>query len=189
MLRLFLHAPHRPFLTLLTLLVVILILFVTYSFYDMIMFNRRRKSEYYDARQKRNQDALSTAVKAVAEGKATLKQKILIKRYEAVQAAEDERLANRGFLARSMDWALPGTLGRQSEAKLIMKLDQDIVKALETGELKLSEDDLVDDMAAPDPSSPTAIPAAGGPLDQQAQAIADNTAQATKSWTSWILRR
>jgi hypothetical protein len=164
-----------------------MVVYVVFSMGDMIMFNRRRKAEYYEAKQKRNLEALRVSLKAMAEGNANIKQRVLLKRYELVKRAEDERIQNRGVIAKGLDWAFPGIMGRQTEARLVMKLDDELVKALETGELdRLVEEESLEQSGSVQTQQGTVVHREGGSLDQNAQHIVDAAQKSTKSWASWI---
>ncbi|KAF2673514.1 hypothetical protein BT63DRAFT_421650 [Microthyrium microscopicum] len=127
---------HRTFTGFLILSSVIIAGFTVFALYDMISFNKKKQSSIRQEKQRRNEEALIKAMKDAAAGKANVKQKVLLKRYQAVKDAEDERIASRGSIARTLDWVFPGIMGKQSEAKLVMKLDSDIMMLLESGQLE-----------------------------------------------------
>jgi hypothetical protein len=124
---------------------------------------------------------LHDALHAAAEGRATLRQKFFLERYERVKLAEEERIRNRGIMKKTMDYMFPGIMTAATEATVLAQLDDELydeLSKLEPGTL---------DKPAPDVAIPEGLKrSAGGPLDQAAQSIADNTEQSAKSWTSWL---
>jgi hypothetical protein len=151
----------------------------------MIIYNRRKTKNYNIERQKRNEQALAAAMSACAKGTANIKQRVLVKRYEMVKDAEEERVRNRGALARAAEWVMPGIMGRQSEARLVMKLDDDIIKSIESGELPRFLDEVQEPeglkAAADIKQTSTSRTTKGGRLDYQAEEVA----KTVRSWWPW----
>ena len=158
--------------------------YTVFALGDMFIYNRKKKSEWLREKEKRTEEALQAAVKAVNEGTANLKQRVLVKRYEIVNDAEEERIQNQGKLAKALEWVVPGIQGRQSQAKHAMKLDKDILNFLESGEIEkfLGEEEPL----KPGNRDVGSINLAGGLLDQKAQIAADAVHAATKRWRSWF---
>lgn len=158
-----------------------------YSVFDMISYNRKKTKIYNLEKQERNEKALANAMSACAKGTANIKQRVLVKRYEMVKDAEEERIRNRGSLAKALEWLIPGVMGRQSEARLVMKLDDDIIKSLESGELPKFLDEVQEPEGFIQPQSvATTTKATGdvtrkGKLDHQAEQVVSSV----QSWLKW----
>jgi len=155
-----------------------------YAVTDMIVYNKRKVTQLNLEKQKRNELALAAALTAVRTGTANIKQRVLVKRYEMVKEAEDERIRNRGPIAKAAEWVAPGILGRQSEARLVMRLDDDIIKSIESGELPRFLDEVQEEQGNKDVvEAKVASTTLSGPgsLDRDAESAVSSV----KRWLKW----
>ena len=160
----------------------------------MIVYNRRKRTEFYAVMEKLRSDEYAKALEAQAEGKATDDQMLLINqenlRFE--QQRIDKEKKEKGVWRRMKESVVGtemkeekkgGTLGigrRNEKQDSVSAAVQDVLSQRdEKLKMSLHHDKVEDSLGR----------VAGGPLDQIGQQTADAVSSNTRSWTSWITGR
>lgn len=89
----------------------------------MIIYNRRKRRDYFAEQSALHKTRLAEAKEAVANGAADEDQMLLINRERASFEAERARAAKKGVVRRTKDWLLGG-----------LKTDEEVVGGRVTGE-------------------------------------------------------
>ncbi len=79
-----------------------------YATGDMIMFNRRKRAEFYKQQQALIASAVYTAREAIAKGVATPEQIEFVKREEEHDAYLEAKKSQKGVFKRSKEWLFSG---------------------------------------------------------------------------------
>lgn len=163
-------------------------------FGDMIVYNRRKRTEFYAVMEKLRSDEYTKALEAESRGKATDDDMLLInqERSRYQQMLMDQEKAEKGVWKR-MKESVVGT--EEYEEKKGGKLGlggrkkENVTDAV--GDMLEKRDDKLRVTAAASKVANTAngLVRTGGPLDQMAQQTADSVTKRTKSWTDWASRR
>jgi len=93
----------------------------------MIIYNRRKRRDYFAEQSALHKTRLAEAKEAAAKGTADEDQMLLINRERATFEAEKARAAKKGVVRRTKDWLLGG-----------LKTDEEVVGGGVTGEEGLS---------------------------------------------------
>ncbi|KAF2813861.1 uncharacterized protein BDZ99DRAFT_409985 [Mytilinidion resinicola] len=162
-------------------------LVTVFSLGDMIVYNRRKKREFFAEQQAKHAKELGMARIAAAEGSADENQILLLNRERAAEEAEVAKQNRKGFFKSTLQY-LYGNPEQQKEAEQnAAKTPSELVEGLreevheKTGNLGIMK--AVEESRKEQPSSK------GGPLDELADNAASSTAASTKGWTSWITGR
>jgi hypothetical protein len=157
---------------------------LVYSTIDIIRFTRAKSRIFREETGTKRAAVLHDALSAAATGKATLRQKLFLERYERVKQAEEERLRQRGPFKSVIDYMFPGVMSAATEATILAQLDDVLYVEME----KVAETPGLLDQPAPDARIPDGLAGemAGGPLDLTAQGAVDAAEKSTKSWASWL---
>jgi hypothetical protein len=145
-------------------------------------FTRHKSRIYRSELGDRRSRILHEALAATHEGRATLRQKLFLDRYEAVKTAEEERLANRNLFKRGMDLIFPGVQEAAGEAVVLAKLDEKMYSDLEEYEHTIRNLD----RPVKELEGTVVASQHGGLLDSTAQNAVDATQKSVQSWSSWI---
>lgn len=172
---------------------------VTISLGDMVVYNRRKRNEWYIVQQELHKRDLLAARSAMSQGTANEDQILLINQERLREEVELEKLQKKGMFAKAKEsifgtekkeekkggtMGITGITGREQREEL------GIVKAVEEKVTEAKEKVKIDlrpaDQNAFQAHTPKSI--SGGPLDQLGEKAADSSKTA-KSWTDWALRR
>jgi hypothetical protein len=163
----------------------------------MIVYNRRKRTEFYAVMEKLRSDEYAKAIEADARGEATDDQMLLINQERArleqmridkekkekgvwrrmketvigTETYEEQKGGTLGLGRRRTDDAPKGSVG-EAVGELLAQKEQQV---------KLGAEHAVRAVG-----SSTNTRGAGGPLDQLGQQTADSVSNNTKSWTSWL---
>lgn len=169
---------------------------------DMLLHNRRRRNEWLAEQQARTARELAEAKRAVAMGmEVTEDQMLLINRERAAEEAAEAKRNRPGMFKRATSYvfggmekeeAKGGRLGAAAAAATVtpsavsegpaegQKHDRGVLRAVEE---KLDENrrqgEQVEEVMRP----------LGGPLDRQAQLVADSVSHASRNWLDRITGR
>ncbi|KAF2235398.1 hypothetical protein EV356DRAFT_514215 [Viridothelium virens] len=171
-------------------------IYATLSIGDMVAYNRRKSTAYYQEMEELRKKNLAEARVALARGEANEDQMLLINQE---RAAEEARLAREeqkkeGFNARM--WKL---VTRASGASKMEEPRSDEMESstAEVRQVNFSGDRpeglaivrAVEEKRREGEKPIERLELPGGPLDQQAQDNANFLTGTAKSWTSWITGR
>ncbi|KAF2398299.1 hypothetical protein EJ06DRAFT_532048 [Trichodelitschia bisporula] len=162
---------------------------------DMMIYNRRKRNDWYAQQQAQREVDLSAAYEAVSKGTANEDQILLIHEEQEIQKAVREKAAKAGVMKRVKDYMFSG-LSREEQkggklgvaANNSHSSDQGfgITKAVQDS-VREHKEMLKSEAAALSPQ--TSQPSVGGPLDQLGEETAEAVEKSSKSWTSWITGR
>lgn len=167
-----------------------------------MVYNRRKRNEWYVVQQELHKRELIAAQSAMSQGTANEDQILLINQERLREEAEAEKLQKKGMFAKAKEsifgtekkeekkggtMGITGITGREGQ-----KEDLGIVKAVQEkvseGKEKVRSIDVRPaDQNVLQAHTPKTI--SGGPLDQIAEKAAHSASKTTKSWTDWVLRR
>jgi hypothetical protein len=164
---------------------------------DMIVYNRRKRTEFYVVMEKLRADEYSKALDAESKGEATDDQMLLINQEMARfrQMQIDQEKKEKGVWKRMKESVVGteayeepkgGTLGigrrKDGGQGLVGEAVSDLLTSRDE-KLQMSKENMR-------PSIGDAHkPVLGGPLDQLAQHTAESVSKNSKSWTSWLTGR
>ncbi|KAF1987265.1 hypothetical protein K402DRAFT_354120 [Aulographum hederae CBS 113979] len=192
-------ADRAHFVTTYTLIGLTAIGFVvgSYALVDMMLYNRRRRKEWYAEQQERHLKLLATAYEANRAGRADEDQMLLINQERARQEAELEKQNKKGMFGKMKETLWGGlSLEEQKGGKLGLAaqkagntLHEEVVKPV-TGQESGKGLGIVKAVEEKRRPVEKTIPISkGGMLDQLGENTATAMSDKTKSWTSWITRR
>lgn len=196
----------------LTLLVTIVIAggVTVYTFWDMIVYNRKKRAQFYQEQKAMHQNAIQTAREEIAFGTATEAQINFIKMEDDYQSKTEEEKRKRlgpGPIGKAKNWLFSGLKNEEegedvgsSERRLgyealseeddsMGERESDIIRALEEKKMAIQE------KAKYAFAEERKLERNGGPLDRIGTAgetplVASATdVQPAKSWSSWIMGR
>ena len=186
---------------------------------DMLMHNRRKRSEWLIDQQTKHRALIDEAKAQLSRGEHITEDQMLLINQEAVtlQAAELQknkpgimsRVKSAVFSSVPDEETKGGELAKgvaeqakegfkQAEKKIeglgIREAVEDKVeqarRVAEQGKQKVESGvEEVERRAGNVLQNPAIIKVVGGPLDREAQAATDKVKDAGKSWTDWVLRR
>lgn len=160
-----------------------------FSLGDMIIYNRRKKREFFAEQQAKHEHELAAARWAMERGMADENQILLLNRERAAVEAEEAKKNRKGIFASTLQFVYGNT-----EEKAAPKKPSEFVEGLKDEARGFKEDvqhkasDL-GIMKAVEVSRKPQTPVPGGPLDQIAADAASSAKENTKSWTSWMTNR
>jgi hypothetical protein len=159
-----------------------------YSIVDIMRFTRNKSRVYRSEMGERRSRILHDSISAMHEGRATLRQKLFLERYEAVKAAEEERVQSRNLFKRGVDWIFPGVQAAAGEALVLAKLDEKMYSDLEEYEETIRNlDRPLTELEKAEAAGALVKSGNGfGLLDSTAQYAVDATHKSVQSWSSWI---
>lgn len=154
----------------------------------MMVYNRRRRNEFYRLQREQRAHALELAYEALDAGSANEEQLQLIQA-DKMRLAEEQAKKQTG-LFKSFKEELVG--GLEKEDKKGGTLGIGITSTANKGGAELgivkAAEGLADSTKEKLPSAP-GRPVEGGPLDQLGAKVTQDTAKATKSWWGWLSGR
>ena len=175
------------------------------SLTDMILYNRRKRREFYAEKSAERQRDLISAREAFARGNANEDQVLLLNQERASQEAALEKKNKPGVFKRAKDWMFAGLsneeIGAPNDTIKVESLTEKrgiAEQAAERVGLASAEGSTntgrgLGILKAVDESRRAGekiIPqSSGGALDQLGEETADAAKKSTKSWTDWALRK
>ncbi|KUJ20357.1 uncharacterized protein LY89DRAFT_578692 [Mollisia scopiformis] len=183
-----------------------------YTFWDMIVYNRKKRAQFYQEQKAKQQSAVHDAREAIAAGTATEAQINFIKMEDDYQSKVDaakKKKAEPGPVRKARDWLFEGLKKEEqgkdvgtSERRLgyealseeddsMGERESDIVRALEDKKIAITE------KAKHAFAQERHLERTGGPLDRIGTATETSVVVASatqdqpksKSWSSWIMGR
>ncbi|OJD40245.1 uncharacterized protein BKCO1_1000651 [Diplodia corticola] len=155
---------------------------------DMIVYNRRKRREWFHEQNQKHAISMAEAKQAVAAGTATEDQILLLNNERNKEEHEKNK---KGFFKRtkesifggfSKEEEQGGQLGAiAAEARDAFISDAQTTKDQGSGVLRAVEEKRREGEKAQAPSP--------GPLDRMAEDAAEAATQKSKSWTSWVTGR
>ncbi|KAL9087111.1 MAG: hypothetical protein Q9159_003806 [Coniocarpon cinnabarinum] len=174
-----------------------------YSLGDMMVYNRRKRREFF-AEQQRNYDvALFKAETAEREGTLTPDLALVLNKERAVRQYEEEQARKGGVFKQAREWlfggmsaSAGGRLGKGGfEAEEIKRIaegrfaEEDVGNALRQPDVRETRPELMVKEAAAVARMERETRASGGLLDDMADAAARDVSERGRSWWSWAMRR
>jgi hypothetical protein len=172
-----------------------------YALGDMIMFNRRKRAEFFSEQKAMHEAAVHNAREAIGRGNATEAQLDFIKKVDEEDAKlkvlKLQRMEKKGIFASSKDWLLSGLKKDEHEIEPTgveaTPGSENASGAGKGGVLQAIEErkDLIRDEANKAFENEKQQQRRGGMLDQLGTSIAEENGFAdskrpSKSWISWI---
>jgi hypothetical protein len=177
--------------------------FTVYALGDMMIYNRRKRAEFYQEQKALKENAIRSARLAIVAGEASEEQIQFIRREEEHDAQLEAVKAKKGIFKKGKEWLFSG-LKKEEEGEDVGSSERRLgYEALseEDDSLGARESDIV--RAIEDKKMAIAAKAklafaeekerqrTGGPLDRLGTEAEGNTVEPPKSggWTSWMTRR
>lgn len=176
-----------------------------YALSDMMVFNRRKRAQYFEEQKALHANAIYNAKQSIAAGTATEEEINFIKREDEHAARLEEfaraKAEKKGIFKRSKEWLFSGLkkeeeghelgtsekiLGHEAlgeENDTLGERESDIVRAI--GEKKMAITSKARDAFAQEKENQKA----GGPLDRIGTKADDNEQPKSGGWTSFMGRR
>lgn len=165
---------------------------------DMIIYNRKKRTEWMEGQHAQRRELLQAAYQAAATGTADEDQMLLINQERAAEAAAQARMAKGGLLKRTKRFLFSGLSNEDATLDDEKTRERDPRGALGGEVWKESTSDnsgetrdqlgiirAVEDIRR-DPKRPQVR---GGPLDELAENVVTSASEKSSSWTSWMVRR
>lgn len=177
--------------------------FTVYALGDMMIYNRRKRAEFYQEQKALKENAIRSARHAIAAGEASEEQIQFIRREEEHDAQLEAAKAKKGIFKRGKEWLFSGLKKEEegedvgsSERRLgyealseeddsLGERESDIVRAIEDKKMQI----MVKTKQAF--AEEKERQRTGGPLDRLGTQTEGNTVEPPKSggWASWMTRR
>lgn len=156
---------------------------------DMLVHNRRRRNEWLAEKQAQSLRDLAEAKRALAQGAATEYQVLLMNRERAAMEAEEARRNRPGVFKRTTGWLFGGAEKvEQRGGRMGVGAKEEVLGEKEDiGVLKAVEEKV--EQGRRGITNVVREETAGGPLDREAQKVADVVTNPSKGWMSWITGR
>jgi hypothetical protein len=177
-----------------------------YTFGDMMVYNRRKRAQFFEEQKALKESAIRSAHLAIASGVATEEQIDFIRREEEhnaqLDAAAKAKAAKRGIFKRGKDWLFSGLKNEEegegvgtSERRLgyealseeddsLGERESDIVRAIEEKKMAIT---VKAKQAFAEEKERQRI---RGPLDRLGTETKGNEERPNSGgWTSWMTRR
>ncbi|EON65319.1 hypothetical protein W97_04557 [Coniosporium apollinis CBS 100218] len=170
-----------------------------FSLGDMIIYNRRKRKEWFNDMREKEARELAAAQEAAALGAADEDQILLINRVRAAQEADAAKKSRPGLFKRitgvfygglSQEEQQGGKLNTSivEQARDAVSNAGEEVKEEGLGIMRAVEDKRREGEKAIEAHAPQ-VRVNGGPLDQLGAEASVKSEEAKKSWTSWMTRR
>jgi len=182
-----------------------------YTFWDMSVYNRKKRAQFYQEQEAIRKSAIHDAREAIASGTATEAQIKFIDMEDEYHAKIEEakrKKSGSGPIGRAKNWLFSGLKNEEegedvgtSERRLgyeglseeddsMGERESDIIRALEEKKMEIQE------KARHAFAQERELERTGGPLDRvgtaaesSAEAPAADDETKSKSWSSWIMGR
>ncbi|KAF2271790.1 uncharacterized protein EI97DRAFT_462489 [Westerdykella ornata] len=163
-----------------------------FSVGDMVVYNRRRRAEWYKEQEAAQARILQTARDAVHQGIATPAQRALVEGIAEEEALWEKKKAERKAPSKLL-WWMHGEWNEEKElaeqrrlaVQEFQKKEEEAAKARGLGITQAVQEARVNSS----PQSAHAVqsaPAVGGPLDQAAANAASSVEKTSKGWFGWV---
>lgn len=155
---------------------------------DMMVYNRRRRNEFYRLQREQRAHALELANEAINSGSANEEQLQLVEE-EKAKLAGGQTKKQTGLFKRLKE-GLVGGLEKEDKKGGTLGIGVDSTAEKGNGELGIvnTVEGLVDSTKEK-LSSASGRPVEGGPLDQLGATVAQDAEKARKSWLGWLSGR
>jgi hypothetical protein len=181
--------------------------FTFYALGDMMIYNRRKRAEFYQEQKALKENAIHSARLAIAEGVASEDQVNFIRREEEhdaqLEAAARAKATKQGIFKKGKEWLFSGLKNEEegedvgsSERRLgyealseeddsLGERESDIVRAIEEKKMAIAA------RAKQAFAEEKERQRSGGPLDRLGSETEGNNGESPKNggWISWMLRR
>ncbi len=165
-------------------------LITMYAMGDMMIYNRRKRNEWYIDQEQRRAKALVLAREAAAQGTANENQILLLNQERAAEEAEEERRGKRGIFKRVKQMFYAG-----------LSIEEHSFRTIPGGGEGTEETQAQVESGPPSDNAGSSIVAAVedikgkvsgptvGPLDRLAADVAQAGTTGSRSWSSWAKGR
>lgn len=176
----------------------------TYSFVDMMRYNRRKSREFFQEQQRNYDIALRRALEAEKDGTLTADLGLVLNKERAVLAYEEEQARKGSLIKQAKEWLFGGLAMQEHPGGRLGKggFDAEEIKRIaegaftEEGANKLRDPDarelepqvMVKEAAAVRDQAQNSR-RSGGTLDEMADGIANDVQEKGKSWWRWVTGR
>ena len=167
---------------------------------DMLLHNRRRKTEWLAEKRATEAKEVAEARIALEEGRATQDQILFINRERAKFEAAEAKKNRPGIFRRTTNWMFSGLSSEEqkggklgagiSNAVNVTQPSQEVLLGAQEdrGVLQAVEEQVAANRRSGEKVEEVLRPI-GGPLDREAQRTANVMADTGKSWVSWVTGR
>ncbi|KAK8164890.1 hypothetical protein BKA80DRAFT_202695 [Phyllosticta citrichinensis] len=154
---------------------------------DMIIYNRKKKREWFHEQKQKHAIALAEARLALTDGTITHDQMLLLNRERAAEEAEAIKRNKKGIFTRAKESMFGGlSKEEQTGGEGVLAAVQD---AATHGKETIGESSIARTLEEKRREGEKAQPLTPGPLDRMADDATQAATQKSKSWTSWITGR
>lgn len=158
---------------------------------DMIMYNRKKKREYYAQQKRLKEEAVQTARLAAAEGTASAEQMTLLAEAKAGEEAES-RKDTRGIFTKTKDFLYGGLSKEEKGLALLNRPSEALLKEAEPesslgGITQGAGEGMGIVKAVEEAQKQHSV--RGGLLDQLGEEAARAASDTRRSWGSWANSR
>ncbi|KAF2133206.1 hypothetical protein P153DRAFT_363420 [Dothidotthia symphoricarpi CBS 119687] len=154
-----------------------------FSIGDMVVYNRRKRAIYFAEEEKAQARILEIARTAVVQGSATPAQAALVTGIAEEEELMEKKKAERKIPSKLL-WWLHGDWKEDKEIEAQRKL---AVEDLRRQEADASRNSGVTAAVQGARANTLPTPVAGGPLDQAAEKVVQNTEKTSKGWLGWMM--
>jgi len=155
---------------------------------DMIVYNRRRRNEYYKLQVEHRQTVLEAAKAAEADGTATTIQLELLK-FEKERLEQEKERKSKGWFTIIREELIGGLQKEDVKGGTMgIGLNDSRTSIESQGNIGLVRgvEEVMDSAKEAIRRDTPSISVVGGPLDQHATKAAQDVEKATKSWWNWV---
>lgn len=172
-----------------------------YSLGDMVLYNRRKRREFFLEQQQNYDMALQKAIKAEKEGTLTADLALVLNKERAVLAYEAEQARKGGFVKQAKEWLFGGLAQQEMAGGRLGKggFDAEEIKRIaegrfqEAGSNKLREPNMREiepEVMVKEAAAVRSLEERrGGILDRMAEDVASDVNKSARTWWSWVRGR
>ncbi|KAK8173615.1 hypothetical protein IWX90DRAFT_484554 [Phyllosticta citrichinensis] len=166
---------------------------------DMIIYNRKKKREWFHEQKQKHAIALAEARLALTDGTITHDQMLLLNRERAAEEAEAIKRNKKGIFTRAKESMFGGLSKEEQTGGKLAATTRDnaggegvlaaVQDAATHGKETIGESSIARTLEEKRREGEKAQPLTPGPLDRMADDATQAATQKSKSWTSWITGR
>lgn len=167
---------------------------------DMLMHNRRRRNEWLAEKTAQSAAELLEARKAASSGQITEDQMLVINRARVREAAEAEKKNQPGMFKRASSYLFGGLEKEEQKGgklgaaaakaeETVQPLKEKVLGQEESGSVFKSVEHKLDSQRREGEKVLEVVKPMGGPLDRQAQSVANAVSGRGNGWISWLTGR
>ena len=177
-----------------------------YSLGDMMLYNRRKRREFFQEQQRNYDIALQRAVRAEEEGTLTADLALVLNKERAVRIYEEQQARKGGLWKQAKGWVFGGMAMEESPGGRLGKggFEAEEIKRIAEGRfedggvtmnklrepgMRETEPEVMVKEAAVARRMGEEARLTGGPLDQMAENVVDDLDRRGRSWWSWATGR